>query len=68
MLRHAAMRRAGPAGLLRAVCAVAFAAGATGVHTPLQIDAPLPAVVRVCVMIYPPFVLERVRCAGVRTR
>lgn len=57
------MRRVGPAALLCAACVAAIAAGATGTHTPLQYDAPLPAVVRVCVMVYPPFVLERVRCA-----
>ena len=74
MRLRAAMRRAGPAALLRAACVAAIAAGATGTHAPLQYDAALPAVVRVCVMVYPPFVLERVRVAlrsmrvGLRTR
>jgi hypothetical protein len=55
------MRRAAPARLLRAVVLTALAVATWGTHAPLQYDAPLPAVVRICVMVYPPFVLERVR-------
>jgi hypothetical protein len=53
------MRRAGR--LLRGVCCAALCAAVAITGAPLAYDPPLPAVVRICVMIYPPFVLERVR-------
>ena len=58
------MRRAGPARLLRAACLAWLAAAALANHTLLVYNAPVPSVVRVCVMMYYPFVLERVRRAA----
>jgi hypothetical protein len=55
------MRCVGLARLLRAACCVALAAIAAATRDPPLYNAPIPPVVRVCVMIYPPFTLERVR-------
>ena len=69
--RATPMWRAGTARLLRALCCAALVAAASS--GPLVYDSPVPAVVRVCVSVYVPFILERVssargarRCAGPR--
>jgi hypothetical protein len=53
------MRRA--SDCLRYVACCAALAAASALPRPVVHDAPLPPVVRVCVVIYPPFILERVR-------
>ena len=59
-----AMRRAAPFQLRAAACAALAALAVAAGPVPLRYDAPLPTVVRVCVEIYPPFVVLRVRCVA----
>jgi hypothetical protein len=48
-------------GALAAALCAALASAASGAGVPPSYDAPLPAVLRVCVQAYAPFVMQRVR-------
>jgi hypothetical protein len=65
-MTHAAAPRRRSA-LAAALCA-ALASAALGAGVPPSYDAPLPAVLRVCVQAYAPFVMQRVRVFAAASR